>query len=107
MTNILRSISFFIVFVTFTTATQAAEKELFRQIGVARIDITPDYPIRLSGYGNRRKESEGIARHIFAKALAIGGDKERPALLITVDNCGVPASLRDEVVRRLRRKKNI
>ena len=85
----------------------AAGREPLREIGVAKIDITPDYPVRLSGYGNRRKESEGVTQHIFAKALAIGSDKEGPAILITVDNCGVPASVRDEVVRRLNQKKGI
>jgi hypothetical protein len=28
-------------------------------IGVAQVDITPDYPIRMSGYGNRKTECDG------------------------------------------------
>ena len=40
-------------------------------VGVARVDITPDYAVRLSGYGNRRTESEGVEQHIWARALAI------------------------------------
>src|SRR6516225_10149296 len=28
-----------------------------RAVGVARVDITPDYPVRLSGFGFRRTES--------------------------------------------------
>jgi putative membrane-bound dehydrogenase-like protein len=74
------------------------------EIGVAKIDITPDYPIRLCGYAVRRKESEGIAQHLWAKALAIGSDKEGPAILITIDNTGVPASIRNEVAQRLSKK---
>lgn len=70
-------------------------------IGVARIDITPDYPVRLSGYGNRRTEHEAVEQRIFAKALAIGTDKENPSVLITVDNCGISTDLRAEVLRRL------
>ena len=77
------------------------------QVGVARIDITPSYPIRLSGYAVRKKESEGIAQRLWAKALAIGGDQENPALLLTVDNTGVPASLRHELAQRLQRSKKI
>lgn len=72
-----------------------------RHIGVARVDITPDYAIRLSGYGSRRAESEGVAQRIWAKALAIGSDDEGPAVLITVDNCGVSAAIRADVLRRL------
>lgn len=78
-----------------------------RQIGVAKIDITPAYPIRLCGYAVRKKESEGVAQHLWAKALAIGSDNESPAILITVDNTGVPASIRNEVARRLEQNKGI
>lgn len=70
--------------------------------GVAKVDITPDYPVRLSGYGSRRDEHEGVEQRIFAKALALGSDAEGPAVLLTVDNCGVPAWMRDELVKRLK-----
>src|SRR5215470_15064897 len=82
----------------------AAAGESLIQIGVAKIDITPDYPIRLCGYAVRKKESEGVAQHLWAKALAIGSDKDGPAILITVDNTGVPASIRNEVAQRLSKK---
>ncbi|MBL9130245.1 MAG: hypothetical protein JNG86_03545, partial [Verrucomicrobiaceae bacterium] len=78
-----------------------------RQVGAASVDITPDYPVRLSGYGGRRLPNTGISQHIFAKALAIGSDEEGPALLVTVDNCGVPASMRAEVLRRLATKSKV
>lgn len=80
----------------------AAENPV-RQIGVARIDITPAYPVRLSGYLVRKTESEGVAQPLWAKALALGSNREGPALLLTVDNCGVPGHVRDEVIRRLGR----
>ncbi|MEQ1859605.1 MAG: neutral/alkaline non-lysosomal ceramidase N-terminal domain-containing protein [Chthoniobacteraceae bacterium] len=73
-------------------------------VGVAEIDITPDYPVRLSGYGNRREEFEEVAQRIWAKALAIGGDAAGPAVLVTVDNCGTPASMREELLTRLARR---
>jgi hypothetical protein len=41
-------------------------------IGAAVVDITPDYPVRLTGYGNRMKESDGVAAKIHARALVIG-----------------------------------
>lgn len=76
-------------------------------VGVAKIDITPGYPIRLTGYAARKAESTGIEQHLWAKALAIGSDKEKPALLITVDNCGVPGSIRDEVAARLKKERGL
>src|SRR5438093_3843951 len=88
-----------------TISIQGAErpKDLVL-VGAAKVDITPEYPIRLSGYAVRKKESEGVAQHLWAKALAIGSDKSGPALLSPVDNCGVPASIRNAVVERLRQK---
>ena len=70
-------------------------------VGAARVDITPDYPVRLSGYGGRRTESEGVKQHIFAKAIAFGSDGDGPTVLVTIDNLGVPASMRVELIRRL------
>src|SRR4051794_7673923 len=78
-----------------------------RLVGAASVDITPDYPVRMSGYGSRREPNAGVAQHIFAKALAIGNDEEEPAVLVTVDNCGVPGSMRAEVVRRLATKTKV
>jgi hypothetical protein len=81
--------------------------ESTRLVGVAKIDITPDYPVRLSGYGNRRTPFDTVEQHLFAKALAIGSDAEGPAVLVTVDNCGVPAAMREEVIRRLATKTKV
>jgi hypothetical protein len=78
-----------------------------RRVGVARVDITPGYPVRLSGYGSRRTEHEGVAQRLWAKALAFDDGAGRPAVLVTVDNCGVPATLRAEVLRRLAARTNL
>jgi hypothetical protein len=83
----------------------AAEPEWMA--GAAQVDITPDYPVRLSGYGNRRAEHEGVEQRIFAKALALGDDEGGPALLLTVDNCAVPATVRDAVLARLAGKSKV
>src|SRR5436189_3446919 len=85
----------------------AAEKSELRSVGVGKVDITPDYPIRLTGYASRKTESEGVAQRIWARALAIGSDRDGPAILITVDNCGVPGNVRDDVVTRLKKAKRI
>ena len=86
--------------------TQAA-KPTYYSVGAASVDITPDYPVRLSGYGGRQKESEGIDQRIYAQALAIGTDKEGPALVLAVDNVAVPAYVREELVGRLAKKTRV
>ncbi|GAC1463146.1 MAG: hypothetical protein NVSMB9_00250 [Isosphaeraceae bacterium] len=73
-------------------------------IGVATVDITPDYPIRLVGYGARTTESQGIETRLKARAIAIGGENEGPSLLLTVDNLGIPARISDEVAARVKKK---
>jgi hypothetical protein len=73
-------------------------------VGVATVDITPSYPIRLTGYGNRQTESEGVASPLKARALAIGGDDRTaggPAVLVAVDNCAVGARITEDVATRL------
>jgi neutral ceramidase len=76
-------------------------------VGVAVVDITPDYPVRLVGYGSRKTESEGIASRLKARAMAIGADaddKGGPAVLVAVDNCAVGARITEQVAARLQKK---
>jgi len=74
------------------------------QVGVAAVDVTPDFPIRLRGYSGRNTESTDIVQRLWAKALMIQSSQGSPALLITLDNCLVPATLRDQVAKRLHRR---
>src|SRR5687767_1561917 len=71
-------------------------------VGIAKIDITPDYPVRLSGFGFRRTESEGIRQRIWAKAIAISEKEQRPFILITTDNLGVPDEITQQLAKRLK-----
>src|SRR5215213_258181 len=81
------------------------------KVGVAVVDITPDYTVRLSGFGFRRAESEGVTQRIWAKAIAFDAAGEKgpaeaagPAVLVCVDNLGVPLSMTREVAGRLAKK---
>ncbi len=73
-------------------------------VGAARIDVTPAYPIRLSGYGNRTTVSEGVEQKLWAKAIAFGRTAEDSSVLITVDNVGVPFEVTDAVYERVHAK---
>jgi putative membrane-bound dehydrogenase-like protein len=87
-------------------AARAADS--VQPVGVAAVDITPDYPIRLSGFGFRRTESEGVTQHIWAKAIAFGGDESPgPAVIVTVDSTGVPDHIRRDVAERLTKRAKI
>lgn len=71
-------------------------------LGAAKVDITPDTPVRMYGYAARKTESEGVAGRLKATALAIGGDDgEGPAVLLAVDCGAVPPAMRETVLRRV------
>jgi hypothetical protein len=77
-------------------------------VGVAKVDITPETPVRMYGYAARKTESEGVAGRLKASALALGGDEgEGPAVLLTVDCGAVPAEIRQEVLRRIQAKSSL
>lgn len=73
-----------------------------RSIGLAREDVSPDFPVRLAGYGNRREESTKISQRLWAKALAVAGDTEQVFVLLTVDNCGLSHVVRTAVLEGLK-----
>lgn len=87
------------------TLAQSSNSGLL-SVGVAKIDITPDRPIRLSGYGSRTEPSEGIAQRLNAKALAIGDDSSL-SVLVTVDAIGVPAWVSQELSERLQQEADL
>ncbi len=87
------------VFAQGTTASKGTV-----QVGVAEIDITPEGPILLAGYGERKSESEGVLQPLRAKALAFGSDAQGPSILVTVDLIGIQYYMTKEVAKRLSKK---
>ncbi len=85
----------------FLSSTVSAQSPDQYSVGVAVVDITPDYPVRLNGFGNRREESEQVSQRIYARALAISHTDQAPLVLVTLDSLGVRTSMVDEACRRL------
>ncbi len=95
-----------------TTIAQGAEPAKTsnaesRDVGIAKIDITPAGPIRMNGFLVRKGESTGARHPLWAKALAIGSDAEQPAILITTDLLGVPDEMIQALGKRLHEKAGI
>lgn len=67
--------------------------------GVARFDITPDYPVSLLGYFNDRI-STGIHDPLYCRLLALSGNGAH-IMIVQIDTCLVPTSdaeyLRSEI----------
>ena len=74
------------------------------EIGVSRIDITPAYPVRLTGYGNRTNVFDSIEQKLWGKALVLG-QKGKPTMVwITLDLIGFPGFFADALYARLVQK---
>ncbi len=57
--------------------------------GFSRLDITPTQPVRMTGYGNRDRPSEGVDTPLYARCMALQYASEPVHLLFTVDNIGL------------------
>lgn len=80
-------------------AEHKKQKEI--PVGVARVDITPERPIRLTGYSDRNLSFQGVHHKLWGKALAFGSQKEGYAVLITVDLLGIPGRITEQVRKAL------
>jgi len=77
-------------------------------VGVAKVDITPETPVRMYGYASRTTESEAIAGPLKASALVLGADSGKgPAVMLTVDCGSVPEHLFKKLLARLASKAGI
>jgi putative membrane-bound dehydrogenase-like protein len=75
-------------------------------VGAAKVDVTPDFPIRLCGYAARDKEADGVEQKLYARAFAVGDDGAL-ALLIAADQCAVPAAITEEIAARLAQERGL
>jgi len=80
---------------------EAAPPAAVWQAGIATRDITPQTPIRLSGFGGRRLESEGVRQALRASALALAAEGESPVVLLTVDAMAISYELVEAIGRRV------
>ncbi|NOZ23114.1 MAG: hypothetical protein GXP25_18730 [Planctomycetes bacterium] len=78
-------------------ASPAASAEAEWRVGLARVKITPEGPIRLDGYAERNRPSEGVLSDLYAKAMAIEDRDGHRAVLITADLIGFAAPVGDAI----------
>lgn len=71
------------------------------QAGLARVEITPESPIRLSGYASRDHASEGVLHKLWAKALALEDAEGNRVVIVTADIIGLHRVLSDEIAARM------
>ncbi|MEK7409490.1 MAG: neutral/alkaline non-lysosomal ceramidase N-terminal domain-containing protein, partial [Acidobacteriota bacterium] len=72
--------------------------------GVARVRITPEQPIWLSGYASRNHPSEGAVLDLWLKALALEDGRGGRLVLVTTDLIGLPRAITDVVAARIQKQ---
>src|SRR3954464_9915731 len=80
----------------------AAEKQW--QAGVAKVNITPELPIWLSGYGGRNRPAHRQHDELWAKFLVIEDAAGHRAALVTMDLVGMPRDISQAVCQHIEEK---
>ena len=84
--------------------------------GVAKKDITPTGPVRLSGYASRSTPSVGVSDSLAVRALVLHGEEKgnegkewnrQRYILVSVDSIGLPEAITLKVLNKIREKQNV
>lgn len=74
-------VAFFICLFLFGQANKSEEKRGDLRAGIAKIDITPDNPVKLYGYSSRKTLSEGVHDPLSARAIVFENNGKRVVLV--------------------------
>ena len=69
------------------------------QAGVAKIDITPSEPLRLSGYAARKDISVGISDPLHARALVLRHNNDDPLVIVSIDAIGITGDMTNRIAK--------
>src|SRR5262245_37364360 len=74
------------------------------KVGLAQVKITPERPVRMSGYAARTKLFEKVAADLYGKALVLEARKGQRGVLVTSDLLGFPAAVAEPICVRIQKK---
>src|SRR5262245_36768852 len=72
--------------------------------GVARVNITPDQPMWMSGYAARTKPAEGKQTDLWAKALVLEDPTGHRGVFVTIDLVGIDRKMSLAVRQELQKR---
>src|SRR6188508_2447960 len=70
------------------------------QAGAAKVDITPQEPVPLAGYGGKTRMSDRVVHPISIKALALRDDSGATSVLVTADLVGLSTKMVDRIAKQ-------
>lgn len=85
-------------------ALLTAQEPASWKAGAAKINITPEKLLWMSGYGSRDRPAEGKLTDLWAKALCIEDGSGSRAVFITLDLIGIDQGLSQEICVKLKEK---
>ncbi len=80
----------------FISITNSGYAQLLR-VGMAKIDVTPELPVQMSGYSSRKELSQGIHDHLFARVTVFESGSER-LVMVSTDLIGYYGGTYDYVI---------
>ncbi len=83
-------------------AAAAAETEW--KAGLAQVKITPERPVRMSGYAARTKPFEKVAADLYVKVLVLEDHDGHRGVVVTSDILGFPAAVAESICERIVKK---
>ena len=75
--------------------------------GLAKLDITPQQSVRLSGYGSRTQPTSVVATPLHTRCLAIQDHSKATHLLIAIETIGLPSEMTREITQRIEQEHKI
>jgi hypothetical protein len=71
--------------------------------GIAKVNITPEGPVQMAGYSNRKTLSKGVHDSLFARVLVLDDGKSRLAII----SCDLIGYANDHIIEIAQKKFNI
>ncbi len=92
------------IFAVLVSQVTASAADARWRAGAAKVNISPQLPIWLSGYGGRNKPAATKHDELWAKALVIEDATGHRAALVTLDLVGVPRDLSLSVCKQVEQR---
>lgn len=81
--------------------------ELTWQAGFAKVAITPDRPMWMSGYASRTAPADGKETDLWAKAAVLQDGRGKKLVLVTLDLVGIDRALSQTVCKLIQDKHHV
>jgi len=96
-----------IIFIRLDTVPAGPKTLKTWKAGLAKVVITPEKPIWMSGYASRNKPSEGKVHDLYAKALALEDPAGGRLVVVTTDLVGLSRSVAEDVAAGVKKNSGL